>query len=109
MGTVVAWVVGIATLIGGIAAISYFRDKWQEKQQWTTKDKEINNTWWESSSLKATYEAQGYTDFAWSNSNRVAERMASGKEIVYELDQKNRIRYKLVNKTGQVLLCRKGA
>lgn len=29
MDSVVAWILGIATVLGGIAAIFYFRDKWQ--------------------------------------------------------------------------------
>jgi len=108
VSTVVAWVLGIATLIGGIAAIGYFRDKWRENNKWIEKEKEVNNAWWESSSLKAEYEAQGFTNFSWSNSDKVAERIASGKEFVYENDEKNQIRYKLVNKSGQILLCKKG-
>jgi hypothetical protein len=107
MATAIAWVLGIATILGGIAAIGYFRDKWRENQQWTVQQKEINNTWWESSELKKQYDTNGYKDFGWSNSNRVAELTAEGGEIVYEVDEKNRIKYMLVNKSGQVLLCTK--
>jgi hypothetical protein len=107
MGTVIVWIIGIATILGGIAAIGYFRDKWREKQQWTEKEKVINNAWWESSELKQQYEAQGCTEFMWSNEDRVAERIATGKEPVCEVDEQNRTKYKLVNKSGQVLLCTK--
>ena len=109
LGTVVAWALGIATIIGGIAAIGYFRDKWREKNTWTENEKEVNSSWWESSTVKSEYEAQGFTGFGWSNSDKVAERIASGKEFVYEKDEENRIKYRLVNKSGQVLLCKKSA
>lgn len=106
MSTAIAWILGIATVLGGIAAVGFLRDKWREKQQWTEKEKEVNSAWWESSELKKLYEAKGYKDFGWSNSDRVAERVVEGKEIVHEVDQKNRIKYRLVNKSGQVLVCR---
>jgi hypothetical protein len=106
MGTAIFWILAIATIIGGIAAVNYFLDKWRERHRWTVEDKEVNSTWWESSDLKKQYEAKGYRDFAWSNADRVAERIAEGKEFVYELDTENRIKYRLVNKSGQVLLCR---
>lgn len=109
MGTIVAWILGIATLLGGVAAIVYLYEKRRERQKWAEKEKKVNNKWWESSELKKQYEAKGYRDFSWSNSNRVAERLAQGKEIVYEIDEKNRVKYKLVNDSGQVLLCSKGA
>ncbi len=53
MSTAIAWILGIATVLGGIAAIGYFRDKWKEKQQWTEQEKIVNPNWWESSDLKA--------------------------------------------------------
>lgn len=79
----IAWVLGIATLIGGIAAIGYFVDKWRATAQWIEKDKEVNNAWWESSYLRKQYRDAGCGDFGWSNSERVAERLAAGKEAVY--------------------------
>lgn len=109
MGTIIAWVLGIATVIGGIAAISYFLDKWRAKAQWIEKEKEVNTAWWESSELKKQYEEAGCSEFGWSNADRVAERLSSGKEVVYEIDKKNRVKHRLVNKSGQVLLCRRGA
>lgn len=105
MSDFVAWVLGIATLLGGIAAILYFLDKWREKQKWNEKDKEVNNAWWESSELKKQYEAGGCKDFAWSNSDRVGALVRDGMMIVYEIDARNKMKYRLVNRSGQVLLC----
>jgi len=107
MDTTIAWILGIATILGGIAAIGYFRDKRREKQQWTEQQKEINDTWWESSELKKQYEENGCNNFGWSNSDRVAELIAEGREIVYEVNEDKRVKYMLVNKSGQVLVCRK--
>jgi hypothetical protein len=109
MSTAIAWILGIATVLGGIAAIGYFRDKLKEKQQWTEQEKVVNTNWWECSNLKAQYESKGYKDFSWSNPDRLAERIAEGKEVVFETDEENRIKYRLVNKGSQVLVCRKGA
>lgn len=108
MSEIVAWVLGIATILGGIAAIAYFIDKWRENRQWSVKEKEVNSAWWESSELKKQYEAKGCKDFAWSNSDRVAERVAEGKAIVYEIDEQDGVKYKLVNRSGQVLVCQNG-
>lgn len=109
MGTVLYWILAMATILGGIAAIGYLRDKWHGKQQWVEEDKRVNSAWWESSELKKQYEAKGYKDFSWSNSDRVAERITDGKQIVYEVDKEQRVKFKLVNSSGQVLMCRAGA
>ena len=104
MSTVFYWILVIATVLGGIAALVYFRDKWRSQQQWVEEKKEVNSAWWESSELKKQYEANGFKNFGWSNSDRVAERIAEGKAIVYEVDIDNRVKYKLVNSSGQVLM-----
>jgi hypothetical protein len=109
MRTPLAWVLGIATLLGGIAAIGYFWDKWRKKKKWTETEKEVNDAWWQSSELKKKYVAEGFADFSWSDKDRVAERVSEGKEVVYEIDTEKSIKSKLVNKSGQVLLCRKRA
>jgi hypothetical protein len=108
MSTAIAWILGIATVLGGIAAVGYFRDKWRAKQQWTEREKIVSTAWWESSDLKTQYEAKGCTDFGWSNPDRLAERMAEGKQVVFEIDHQNQIKYHIVNKSGQVLVCRNG-
>jgi len=104
MSTVFYWILVIATVLGGIAALVYFRDKWRSQQQWVEEKKEVNSAWWESSELKKQYVANGFKSFGWSNSDRVAERIAEGKAIVYEVDIDNRVKYKLVNSSGQVLM-----
>jgi len=106
IGEVVAWALGIATLLGGIAAILYFLDKWRAKRKWTEKDKEVDSAWWHSSELKKEYEAKRCKDFKWCNSDRVAARLQEGMTIVYEIDGETRTKYRLVNRSGQLLLCR---
>ena len=107
MGTVIAWILGICTVLGGIAAVGYFRDKWRKKQEWNENDKVVNNNWWESSDLKKQYEARGYKEFGWSNSDRVRELIAEGKELVFETDEESRTKYRIVNKSDQVLVAAK--
>ncbi len=101
------WVLSIATVLGGIAAIIYFIDVRRKKSRWVEKEKEVNSSWWETSALRKQYEAAGYENFSWSNSDLVAMRVAEGKEVIYEIDEGNRIKYKLLNKSRQVLLGQK--
>lgn len=72
---------------------------------WTEEEREVNERWLER--VKPTYEAQGYSDFSWSNSDRVQERLEDGKVIVYECDEESHTKYKHVRENGQVLLARK--
>ena len=109
MDTAIAWALGIATLLGGIAAIFYFRDKWKDRTRLAEEEKQVTSAWWEASDLKKQYEAKGFRSFGWSNADRVAERQAEGAEIVYEIDNERKARSKLVNRSGQVLIGRKGA
>src|SRR3990172_5962950 len=109
MDTVIGWVLAIATILGGIAAIFYFRGKWTERGRFTEQDKEVTSTWWEASDVKKDYEARGFRSFRWSNSDRVAERRDEGAEIIYLIDDATKVKFRLVNRNGQVLIGRKGA
>lgn len=109
LSAAIAWALGIATLLGGIAAIGYFRDKWNDRLQWPEQEKIVSSIWWESSLLKSKYQETGCAHFAWSNRDRLAERIAEGMEVVLETDAANRIKYRLVNRSGQVLICRRSA
>jgi len=99
-------ILAIATILGGIAAIWFFLDRYREKDKWHEKDKIVDSTWWESSELKKDYDAQRYT-YRWSNSDKVEARKGSGYSIIYEEDKKDKIRYRLVNKSHQVLIGKK--
>lgn len=107
MDTVIAWALGVATILGGVAAVFYFRDKWQERNRLVEQDKEVTSAWWEASDLKKNYESRGFDSFGWSNSDRVAERQGEGAEVVYLIDDKRRLKCRLVNRSGQVLIARK--
>jgi len=108
MDTAVAWILGVATFLGGIAALFYFRDRWQDQRRLILQDKEVTSAWWEASDLKKEYEAKGFGSFAWSNSDRVPEREGEGAEVIYLVDDKQRLKSRLVNRGGQVLIGRKG-
>jgi hypothetical protein len=108
MDTAVAWVLGVATILGGIAAILYFRDKWKDRNRFTEEEKEVTSDWWEASDVKKDYEVNGFRSFGWSNSDRVAERQVEGAEVIYLIDGARRVKFRLVNRSGQVLIGRKG-
>ena len=107
MNTVLGWILGVATVLGGIAAVLYFREKWLARNRWAEQDKIVNSAWWESSDLKREYESKGFASFSWSNRERVAERVKEGAEVVLEIDPPKRVKYKLVNQSGQVLIAKR--
>lgn len=109
MATAITWALGIATILGGIAAIHYFHDKWKDRNRFTEEEKAVTSAWWEESDLKKEYEANGFRAFSWSNSDRVAERQAEGADVIYLVDKERKVKAKLVNRSGQVLIGRKGA
>lgn len=90
----------IATLVGTIINVRNFRDRYK----WKEAEKKVNSKWWESSDLKKDYETNGYNEFRWSRLASVEERKAKGYEIIYEEDKPNRIKYKLVDESGSVLI-----
>lgn len=103
-----AWVLGAATIFGGIAAIIAFRDKWKDRNRFGEENKEVTSAWWEASDVKKGYEAKGFRSFGWSNSDRVAERQIEGAEVIYQIDDTRKVKFGLVNRGGQVLIGRKG-
>ncbi len=109
MDTPIAWILGVATLLGGIAAVLYFHDKWKDHNRFVERDKEVTSAWWEASDLRKDLEKQGLHSFGWSNWDRVAEREAEGAEVVYLIDNKRKLKLRLVNRSGQVLIGRKRA
>src|SRR6266849_2987043 len=102
MNTAIAWVLGVATILGGIAAIFYFRDRWKDRNRFTEEDKEVTSAWWEASDLRKDYEAKGFRSFGWSNSDRVAERQAEGAEVIYLIDDTRKVKFRVVNRSGQM-------
>lgn len=108
MATVMASVLGLATILGGIAAILYFRDKWKDRNRFTEENKEVTSAWWEASDVKKHYEAKRFRSFGWSNSDRVEERQVEGSEVIYLIDDARKVKFRLVNRSGQVLIGRKG-
>lgn len=99
-------ILGFATILGGLTAVWFFWDKYNEKNHWVYEDKQVNNNWFELSDLKKTLETEGFT-FRWSNVDAIEERKQKGYKIIYEEDKQNKRKYRLVNKSGQVLIGRK--
>jgi len=97
----------IATILGGVAAVLYFWEKYQKKKKWYEKDKIVDSAWWESSELKKITDAQGFTAYRWSNPEKVEGRKVNGYSIIYEEDKKNRVRYRLIDKGHKILIGKK--
>ena len=78
-------------------------------RQPTQRDKLVTSPWWEASDLRKDYEGRGLNHFHWSNADRVPEREQQSHEIVYLDDMDANIRYRIVNKSGQVLMAKRDA
>ncbi len=70
-----------------------------------TKEEEkiVNSNWFDSSDLKKQLQEKGYT-FYWSNHDSVEENKGKGYEVIFDKDESKNVNYKLVNKSGQILL-----
>lgn len=91
----------VFTILGGISAVLYFWDKFFVKEE---AEKEVNNSWWESSNLKRKLESKGYS-FRWSSSEKVAQRVNEGYEVVFEKELFKK--HKLINSSGHILIGKK--
>ena len=103
---------GFAAVIFAAVAIILHRKKdaqlSPQDQVQVDKDKFVTSQWWETSDLRKEYIARGLNVFRWSNAERVAERQQHGYEIVYLEDPVARIRYRIVNRSEQVLITKAG-
>lgn len=67
------------------------------------------SNWWEESDLRKEYVSRGLNQSYWSNAEQVAEREQQGYEIVLLADVEANIQYRLVNKSGQLLMAKRDA
>lgn len=72
------------------------------------KDKLVTSQWWETSAPRRKYIGRGLTVFHWSNAGRVAECQQAGYEVVYLEDSVANTRFRIVNKSGQILIAKIG-
>ena len=73
------------------------------------KDKMVTTEWWNASDLRKDYESRGLKSFRWSDAARVPEREQQAFVVVYLEDAVAKIRYRIVNKSGQVLIAKRDA
>ena len=73
------------------------------------KDKLVTSAWWEASDLRKEYESRGFKQFHWANAERVAEREQQGHEPVYLRESATNTNFRIVNKSGQVLMAKRDA
>ena len=81
----------------------------QAPQSPIEQGKVVTTAWWDASDLKKEYESRGLASFRWSNVDRVPEREQQGYEVVYLDDAPANARYRIVNKSGQVLIANRDA
>ncbi len=80
-----------------------------EREPPTQVDKLVTSRWWESSTLRGNYEQRGLAHFHWSNAESVPEREQENYETVYLDDAGANVRYRIVNRSGQVLMAKRDA
>jgi hypothetical protein len=91
------------TILGGIAAIWFFWEKFKPNKQWVINDKIVSSNWFDSSEIKKDFESQGYS-FRWFSPDKIEERIQKGYVVIYEEDKSNMKRNRFVNKSGQILI-----
>lgn len=74
--------------------------------EWKEEDKLVNIKWPEQSGFKGKAAAAGL-EISWSRPDKVESRKLDGYEVVYEVDQKTRVRRRLVLRDGLVLIGRR--
>jgi len=97
-------IVIIATLVGGIAGVWFLWEKFRPKDNIRIEDKIVDNAWWERSATKEGLAQKGY-EFRWSNADKLASREQEGYQVIHEINGNKKFR--LVNRSGQVLICKK--
>lgn len=107
---------GVAAAILAIIAIVLHRKKdtlqstaASVHQAPVEKDKLVNAEWWDASNLRMEYASRGFTRVRWSNPESVARCEQQGYEIIYSDDVAANVRYRIVNKSGQVLIGKRDA
>lgn len=73
------------------------------------RDQLATSDWWETSDLRKEYVSRGLNHFDWSDAKRVAKLQQQGHEIVVLDDVEANIRYRIVNKSGEVLMAKRDA
>lgn len=78
----------------------------KEYLTWKEQDKLVDSEWLTISGMEEKMNSKGF-QLRLCRPDNVEARKLKGWEIVYDLDETNRIRYKLVAKDGSVLMGKK--
>lgn len=73
--------------------------------EWKEENKLVDSQWPEYSGFKAKVEESGKT-VVWALPDKVARLIHEGYELAYEIDQKKRVRRRVVLRDGMVLMCK---
>ncbi|MFM0603658.1 hypothetical protein PQR05_03900 [Paraburkholderia sediminicola] len=77
----------------------------KDRLKWDEQEKQVDRDWLDKSGFEKHMIASGI-DLYWSRPDSIATREFDGWSVLYELDQKNRIRNRLVRYDGTTLIGR---
>jgi hypothetical protein len=76
-----------------------------EYLKWDEQVKLVDMSWPQKSGFEAEAEERGL-QLRWSNPERLESRRLDGWDVVYEMDKQQRIRFRIENKSQQVLIAK---
>ncbi|MET3461439.1 hypothetical protein [Variovorax atrisoli] len=91
----------IVEILGALYAP--LKDLYRHHTSYPEKDKLVDFQWPESSGFSAKLREQGW-DVKWSRPDLVARRIDEDWQVMYEIDEKNKVIYRLVLRDGLVLI-----
>ncbi|MGE4349673.1 MAG: hypothetical protein AB7D28_07900 [Candidatus Berkiella sp.] len=104
----------IATIVGTLLAVFYaikkFTSWYHQRNIYRVEDKEVTLRWLEQTPLKQGWEDQGYR-LAWPLLKELEIKKSEGWEVMYEVDDKNKIKYRFVviNNPDHLLMGKKAS
>jgi len=71
--------------------------------KWQEKEKIVDSQWLEVSGFDKELLSKGY-QIAWVSEDKVERKKLDGMEIIYDIDEKERIKYKIIRKDRLTLM-----
>ena len=96
---------GVA-LSGAALAVDLF-SRFKNSREWREEDKLADEAWLQLALQDGDLESG--PSYRWSNPEKVAVRLRGDYEMVYVFDEKERTKFRVVNKSGQVLIAKRAS
>lgn len=71
--------------------------------KWEVKEKMVDSKWLEVSGLEKELLSKGYR-IAWVKEDKVERRKLEGMEVIYDIDEKERVKYKIIRQDRLTLM-----